>query len=499
MGQASQKKFNKKMSEFSPDMWKNPTKSGELSKRGHVVKNWKTRWFILQEKKLFYFKKKSDNKPAGVVDLKMCQVNPSDKKPFCFEINDTQTNKVYPIAAPNQKEMQEWTTAIKDAVVAGACSEPQFVKHKVHVHFDYDQGNFVGLPDELQALLGASGITEKEVKNNPDEVLKVIEFQQKFVEKGGDAKNAIVAEPKAMPENETLPELDDLLTQGDPNTLYTDFKKIGQGAFGEVFVATEIATNRMVAIKRMIVTPKNLKHLVSEVHMQQQCKHENIVELIACYYIDEQLWVVLEFMGCGSLTGILELFPGIKMQEPEIAYTMKETLKALEYLHVSHQVHRDIKSDNVLIGMGGEVKLADFGFAAQLTQKQQKRVTVIGTPFWMAPELFQGDPYDAKVDIWSVGIMLMEMCEGEPPYMDLPTARALFLISTQPMPPLAEKHWPPELVDFLNKCLTRDPKQRASSTELLQHPFLRTAANAQGLVSFLKDVEEKEGGDCRPS
>lgn len=98
-------------------------------------------------------------------------------------------------------------------------------------------------------------------------------------------------------------------------------------------------------------------------------------------------------------------------------------MKALLYIHSLHRIHRDIKSDNILLNDEGEVKIADFGYAAQLTQQQQKRNTVVGTPYWMAPELIRGHDYGIKVDIWSLGIMVMEMAEGEPPYMEFPPLR----------------------------------------------------------------------------
>jgi len=178
------------------------------------------------------------------------------------------------------------------------------------------------------------------------------------------------------------------------------------------------------------------------------------------------------------------------MTEPQIAYVTFESLKALFFLHNQFRIHRDIKSDNILLGEGGEVKLADFGFAAQLTITQQKRNTVVGTPYWMAPELIEGHDYDAKVDIWSLGIMLMEMAEGEPPYMEFPTARALFLILTKGVPELKEQDkWSPEMKDFVNRCLTKDVAQRPTSEQLLKHPFLKNGCNASEFKNLVIKVK----------
>jgi len=240
----------------------------------------------------------------------------------------------------------------------------------------------------------------------------------------------------------------------------------------------------------MAVTPKNMKHLLTEIDIKKRSHHQNIVNYIHGYYIDQEIWVILEFMGGGSLTEILEMFGFVKMTEPQIAYVTLESLKALNFLHNQFRIHRDIKSDNILLGDSGEVKLADFGFAAQLTLTQQKRNTVVGTPYWMAPELIEGHDYDAKVDIWSLGIMLMEMAEGEPPYMEFPTARALFLILTKGVPELKEQdRWSPEMKDFVNKCLTKEVSQRPTSEYLLKHPFLKNACSGSDFKNLVLKVK----------
>eukprot|EP01126_Amoeba_proteus_P063062 TRINITY_DN864_c0_g1_i10.p1 TRINITY_DN864_c0_g1~~TRINITY_DN864_c0_g1_i10.p1 ORF type:complete len:188 (-),score=42.97 TRINITY_DN864_c0_g1_i10:776-1339(-) len=172
--------------------------------------------------------------------------------------------------------------------------------------------------------------------------------------------------------------------------------------------------------------------LITEITMMKTLSHPNIVKYIDSYIVEKKLWVVMEFMGGGSLTDILELFPHLQMSESEIAQIMLESLKALEYIHRMHRIHRDIKSDNILLDTTGSVKLADFGYTVQLTEAKNKRSTTIGTPYWEAPEVITGDPYDSKVDIWSLGIMAIEMAEGEPPYMDLPPLTVCF--SPPPIP-----------------------------------------------------------------
>jgi len=242
----------------------------------------------------------------------------------------------------------------------------------------------------------------------------------------------------------------------------------------------------------MEINAENLKLLITEIGIMRSSKHPNIVDYIDSYMLeDKQLWVVMEYMDGGCLTDVLELWEDLKMTEPQIAFCCRDTLKALQHLHSLHRVHRDIKSDNVLMNTQGAVKLADFGYAAQLTQKQQKRNTVVGTPYWMAPELIRGHDYGIKVDIWSTGIMLMEMAEGEPPYMEFPPLRALFLITTKGIPPLKDpSKWSSDFHDFFAKCLEKDVEKRPDTIELLKHPFLTHCCEKKEIGQLVTQSKE---------
>jgi len=192
-------------------------------------------------------------------------------------------------------------------------------------------------------------------------------------------------------------------------------------------------------------------------------------------------------MSGGNLTQVLKppetpMDEYVPMKETAIAYICREVLKALDYIHDMNRVHRDIKSDNVLLGTTGEVKLADFGFVAQLTNTRQIRKTVVGTPYWMAPELIDGYPYGKEVDIWSLGIMTMEMAEGLPPYYSHKAKKATYLISEQGAPPLKNsKQWSKEFQDFLAKTLTYNPKERATTKQLLLHDFLKICKDVENV------------------
>lgn len=483
-----------KLSNISSDMWSKPDKCGELTKQGHFRKNWKARWFVLQGDKLFYFKSRLDPKPIDFVPLRSCHVEKASRstRPYVFEISPLHT-KNFLIQATNEEEMRDWIRAIDKASDFEDVSSPFNVQHNIHVDFDSETG-FSGLPVEWEAMLKSSGLSKDEVTNNPDEVLKVLEFQSNR-NRGTTVFDRPPVIPSEFPTSAPLPQednvtLEELVSKGNPTKLYTNMKKIGEGAAGEVYVATA-KDGRQVAVKKMALNGESYKLLVTEINIMKTSAHDNIVEYHESYIVGDQLWVVMDFMGGGCLTEVLEQFEYVQMDEPQIAYCCLETLKALHYIHSQHRIHRDIKSDNILLSDEGLVKVADFGYAAQLTQKQQKRNTVVGTPYWMAPELIRGLDYGLKVDIWSLGIMVMEMAEGEPPYMEYPPIRALFLITTKGIPGLKNVNkWSPEFQDFTAKCLIKDVQDRPTAQELLQHPFLKKACAPSSIVELIRSSKQ---------
>lgn len=137
-------------------------------------------------------------------------------------------------------------------------------------------------------------------------------------------------------------------------------------------------------------------------------------------------------------------------------------------------IFRDIKAGNILLNSEGHAKLADFGVAGQLTDTMAKRNTVIGTPFWMAPEVIEEVGYDCVADIWSLGITALEMAEGKPPYGDIHPMRAIFMIPQKPPPSFRDPdRWTTEFIDFVSLCLVKNPEERATATDLLQHVFIK--------------------------
>ncbi|XP_011824978.1 PREDICTED: mitogen-activated protein kinase kinase kinase kinase 4 isoform X4 [Mandrillus leucophaeus] len=249
----------------------------------------------------------------------------------------------------------------------------------------------------------------------------------------------------------------------------------------------------------MDVTEDEEEEIKLEINMLKKYSHHRN---IATYYgafikksppgHDDQLWLVMEFCGAGSITDLVKNTKGNTLKEDWIAYISREILRGLAHLHIHHVIHRDIKGQNVLLTENAEVKLVDFGVSAQLDRTVGRRNTFIGTPYWMAPEVIACDEnpdatYDYRSDLWSCGITAIEMAEGAPPLCDMHPMRALFLIPRNPPPRLKSKKWSKKFFSFIEGCLVKNYTQRPSTEQLLKHPFIRDQPNERQVRIQLKD------------
>ncbi|KAH7914828.1 STE/STE20/PAKA protein kinase [Hygrophoropsis aurantiaca] len=312
------------------------------------------------------------------------------------------------------------------------------------------------------------------------------------------AKTAGVATPRRREkkekdkdkEDDIIKRLQQICTDADPTKLYRNLSKIGQGASGGVYTAYQVGTNVSVAIKQMDLDKQPKKDLIiNEILVMRASRHPNIVNYIDSFLHKNDLWVVMEYMEGGSLTDVVT---ANLMTEGQIAAVSRETAQGLEHLHRHGVIHRDIKSDNVLLSMNGDIKLTDFGFCAQISDPaSSKRTTMVGTPYWMAPEVVTRKEYGPKVDIWSLGIMAIEMIEGEPPYLNQNPLKALYLIATNGTPTIANPESLSQVFsDYLAKTLEVDAEKRPTASQLLMHPFFQLCEPLRTLSPLIKAARE---------
>ncbi|NP_989249.1 serine/threonine-protein kinase 4 [Xenopus tropicalis] len=274
-----------------------------------------------------------------------------------------------------------------------------------------------------------------------------------------------------------------------PEEVFDVLEKLGEGSYGSVYKASHKETSQIVAIKQIPVE-SDLQEIIKEIAIMQQCDSLHVVKYYGSYFKNTDLWIVMEFCGGGSISDIIRLRKQT-LKEDETATILQSTLKGLEYLHFMRKIHRDIKAGNILLNSEGTAKLADFGVAGQLTDTMAKRNTVIGTPFWMAPEVIQEIGYNCVADIWSLGITAIEMAEGKPPYAEIHPMRAIFMIPSNPPPTFRKPElWSKDFVDFINLCLVKNPELRSSATELLQHPFIKTAKGESILRHLINEAQD---------
>ncbi|KAK6031654.1 kinase domain protein [Ostertagia ostertagi] len=283
--------------------------------------------------------------------------------------------------------------------------------------------------------------------------------------------------------------LDSAALNKQPEEVFDIVGKLGEGSYGSVHKAVHRDSGHTLAIKKVPVDT-DLQEIIKEISIMQQCDSKYVVKYYGSYFKNSDLWIVMEYCGAGSVSDIMRLRRKT-LTESEMSAVLRDTIEGLRYLHDLKKIHRDIKAGNILLNTEGQAKLADFGVAGQLTDTMAKRNTVIGTPFWMAPEVIEEIGYDTKADIWSLGITAIEMAEGRPPYADIHPMRAIFMIPTKP-PPTFKKpdEWSDEFNDFIKQCLVKKPDDRKTASQLVEHSFIANAPGPEVLQAIIRDASE---------
>ncbi|XP_023593334.1 serine/threonine-protein kinase PAK 5 [Trichechus manatus latirostris] len=263
-----------------------------------------------------------------------------------------------------------------------------------------------------------------------------------------------------------------VVSPGDPREYLDNFIKIGEGSTGIVCIATEKHTGKQVAVKKM--------------DLRKQQRRELLFNEFVCPRVS-RISAFPEGLRATSAAQGWARQRGTRMNEEQIATVCLSVLRALSYLHHQGVIHRDIKSDSILLTSDGRIKLSDFGFCAQVSKEVPKRKSLVGTPYWMAPEVISRLPYGTEVDIWSLGIMVIEMIDGEPPYFNEPPLQAMQRIRDSLPPRVKDLHkFSSVLRGFLDLMLVREPSQRATAQELLGHPFLKLAGPPSCIVPLMR-------------
>uniref|UniRef100_A0A673M0J2 Myosin IIIB n=1 Tax=Sinocyclocheilus rhinocerous TaxID=307959 RepID=A0A673M0J2_9TELE len=275
----------------------------------------------------------------------------------------------------------------------------------------------------------------------------------------------------------------------DPSSDWDIIETIGKGTYGKVYKVISKKDGSQAAVK--VLDPINDvdEEIEAEYNiLRSLSNHPNVVKFFGMFYKSDelsggQLWLVLELCNGGSVTDLIKglLMRGKRLEEPIISYILYGALLGLQHLHNNRIIHRDVKGNNILLTTDGGVKLVDFGVSAQLTSARLRRNTSVGTPFWMAPEVIACEQqydysYDARCDVWSLGITAIELADGDPPLAEMHPVKALFKIPRNPSPTLRHpEHWCRSFSHFIAQCLIKDFETRPSVTHLLEHPFIKQA------------------------
>eukprot|EP00835_Amoeboradix_gromovi_P000354 NODE_12_length_45166_cov_0.552511.p9 type:complete len:368 gc:universal NODE_12_length_45166_cov_0.552511:39582-40685(+) len=276
---------------------------------------------------------------------------------------------------------------------------------------------------------------------------------------------------------------------------YAIIEEIGSGSYGTVFKAVDNENGTLVALKQVTMEDESI---MKEIEFMKSCNNEYIIGLDNYYTEDDVLYIAMEFCPAGSIADVMK-YTEKTLVEKQLQSVLRDALHGLNYLHKRLAIHRDIKAGNLLLNRQGRVKLGDFGVSANLSDAVRKRNTVIGTPYWMAPEIIQEIGYNTSADIWSLGITAIECADGKPPYHHIHPMRAIFMIPNKPSPTVSEpSKWSTICNSFISQCLNKSPDTRPTAETLLKHEFIQSAPDSSILLELVQlslELKSKKKSD----
>ncbi|XP_048592517.1 MAP3K epsilon protein kinase 1-like isoform X3 [Brassica napus] len=275
-----------------------------------------------------------------------------------------------------------------------------------------------------------------------------------------------------------------------PDNKYMLGDEIGKGAYARVYKGLDLKNGDFVAIKQVslenVVQDDDLNTIMQEIDLLKNLNHKNIVKYLGSWKTKTHLHIILEYVENGSLANNVKPNKFGPFPESLVAVYIAQVLEGLVYLHEQGVIHRDIKGANILTTKEGLVKLADFGVATKLNESEFDTNSVVGSPYWMAPEVIELIGVCAASDIWSVGCTVIELLTCVPPYFDMQPSAALYRIVQDDSPPIPDS-LSPDITDFLRQCFKKDSRQRPDAKTLLSHPWIRNSRRA--LQSSLRNSE----------
>lgn len=367
-------------------------------------------------------------------------------------------------------------------------SEPYDVTLVCRIEYDSEKCVYRGVPKEYESYFPQNKLPHSNFLHSIPS-----EWQEFFKNAPENVVNEALEKSQQTDINEE--QIAEMLKTSDPHDFLIDFHYIGEGLTSTVFTA--LSHKKIVVVKQMPIQKENIDLMASEIQIMAQLKSKYMVKMVSAHLVDDTIYIVMEYMDGGELSMIGKY---IEFTESQIAYFAYKVLKGIDYLHSLNIIHRDIKTANIFLNSNGKAKIGDFGFATQLSDKHQKCDLIVGSPYRMAPEVFAGEKYSFPADIWSLGIMLRELADGEPPLADLAPKKAAELVEKHGLPDLREREededeWSDEFLDFIGKCNILDPKKRPSAHNLLKHPFLESRCKSKEITHVVQTAKEDAEND----